>query len=34
VLLIVWVGATALAKGFGNIIEAFELRAYRKRVAA
>jgi uncharacterized membrane protein HdeD (DUF308 family) len=34
VLLIVWVGATALAKGIGNIIEAFELRAYRKRVAA
>jgi uncharacterized membrane protein HdeD (DUF308 family) len=34
VLLIVWVGATALAKGIGNIIEAFELRAYRQRVNA
>jgi uncharacterized membrane protein HdeD (DUF308 family) len=34
VLLIVWVGATAIAKGIGNIIEAFELRAYRQRHAA
>lgn len=34
VLLIVWVGATALAKGIGNIIEAFELRAYRSKTAA
>jgi len=34
VLLIIWVGATALAKGIGNIIEAFELRAYRQHLAA
>jgi uncharacterized membrane protein HdeD (DUF308 family) len=32
-LLIVWVGATALVKGIGNIIEAFELRSYRKSLA-
>jgi uncharacterized membrane protein HdeD (DUF308 family) len=34
VLLIIWVGATALAKGIGNIIEAFELRSLRHNAAS
>ncbi|HUI47510.1 MAG TPA: DUF308 domain-containing protein [Acidimicrobiia bacterium] len=32
VLLVIWVGATALAKGIGSIIAAFELRSERRRL--